>query len=84
MARTGTVRATAVDTGRSRNAQDADQPPIPDLVRRDFTATVPGTKMVGDITYVPTWEGWVYPATVIDCYSKKVILTRWTTTTRHP
>src|ERR1035437_5493800 len=51
MARTGTVRATAVDTGRSRNAQDADQPPIPDLARRDFTATVPGTKMVGDITY---------------------------------
>ena len=49
-------------------AQDADQPPIPDLVRRDFTATVPGTKMVGDITYVPTWEGWVYLATVIDCY----------------
>ncbi len=25
------------------------------------------------ITYVPTWEGWLYPATVIDCYSKKVI-----------
>src|SRR5665647_459401 len=38
-----------------------------------FTATVPGTKMIGDITYVPTWEGWVYLATVIDCYSKKVI-----------
>ena len=25
------------------------------------------------ITYVPTWQGWVYLATVIDCYSKKVI-----------
>jgi hypothetical protein len=24
-------------------------------------------------TYIPTWEGWVYLATVIDCYSKKVI-----------
>jgi putative transposase len=31
--------------------------PIPDLVRRDFTAAAPGTKMVGDITYIPTWEG---------------------------
>ncbi|WP_051116294.1 IS3 family transposase [Amycolatopsis nigrescens] len=31
--------------------------PIPDLVDRDFTADAPGTKMVGDITYVPTWEG---------------------------
>jgi hypothetical protein len=34
--------------------------PIPDLVNRDFSAAVPGQKMVGDITYIPTWEGWVY------------------------
>lgn len=47
--------------------------PIPDLVNRDFTADRPGEKMVGDITYVPTWEGWVYLATVIDCCSKKVL-----------
>jgi len=47
--------------------------PIPDLVARDFTATVPGAKMVGDITYIPTWEGWVYLATVIDCHSKAII-----------
>ncbi len=52
---------------------DPSAAPIPDLVCRDFTAAAPGTKMVGDITYIPTWEGWVYLATVIDCYSKKVI-----------
>jgi len=46
---------------------------IPDLVARDFTATAPGEKMVGDITYIPTWEGWVFLATVIDCYTKAVI-----------
>lgn len=46
---------------------------IPDLVERDFTASAPGTKLVGDITYIPTWEGFVYLATVIDCFSKKVI-----------
>ncbi len=46
--------------------------PIPDLVNRDFTADAPGRKMVGDITYVPTWEGWVYLATVIDCATRKV------------
>lgn len=45
----------------------------PDLVARDFTATAPGTKLVGDITYVRTWEGWLYLATVLDCYSKKVL-----------
>jgi transposase InsO family protein len=46
---------------------------IPDLVGRDFTAEEPGTKLVGDITYISTGEGWVYLATVIDCYSKMVI-----------
>lgn len=46
--------------------------PIPDLVNRDFTAQVPGQKMVGDITYVETWEGWVYAATVIDCATRKI------------
>lgn len=47
--------------------------PIPDLVRRDFTADTPGQKMVGDITYVDTWEGWVYLATVIDCATRKIV-----------
>ncbi len=45
---------------------------IPDLVNRDFSATAPGEKMVGDITYIPTWEGWLYLATVIDCSTRKV------------
>lgn len=46
---------------------------VPDLVRRDFTAPRPGVKFVGDITYIHTWQGFVYLATVIDCYSKKVV-----------
>jgi transposase InsO family protein len=46
---------------------------VPDLVQRDFTAEAPGVKLVGDITYIPTDEGWVYLATVIDCYSKMVV-----------
>ncbi len=45
----------------------------PDLLRRDFTATAPATKLVGDITYIDTWQGWVYLATVLDCFSKKVV-----------
>ena len=44
-----------------------------DLVKRDFTATQPGERFVGDITYVPTWEGWVYVATVIDLFTKEVV-----------
>lgn len=46
---------------------------LPDLVNRDFTAAAPGTKLVGDITYIPTWEGWLYLATVIDCHTKECI-----------
>ncbi len=46
---------------------------VPDLVGRDFTADAPGKKLVGDITYVPTGEGWLYLATVIDCCTKEVI-----------
>ena len=46
---------------------------MPDLVERDFTADRPGVKFVGDVTYVHTWQGFVYLATVIDCYSKKVV-----------
>lgn len=46
---------------------------LPDLLERDFTALEPGAKLVGDITYIPTWQGWVYLATVLDCFSKKVI-----------
>ena len=45
----------------------------PDLVRRLFTADAPGTKLVGDITYIHTWEGWLYLATVIDCFNKEVV-----------
>jgi putative transposase len=46
---------------------------IPDLVNRDFSANTPGTKMVGDITYLRTWEGFAYLATVIDCCTKECV-----------
>jgi putative transposase len=57
---------------RPSTTQQGHTGPIPDLVNRDFTADAPGRKMVGDITYIPTWEGWVYLATVIDCATRKV------------
>ncbi|MFE9976468.1 IS3 family transposase [Streptomyces hirsutus] len=45
----------------------------PDLVRRDFTSIEPGTKLVSDITYLPTLAGWWYLATVIDLATREVI-----------
>jgi putative transposase len=44
----------------------------PDLIGRDFTATAPGTRLVGDITYLKTSEGWLYLATVIDLATRMV------------
>jgi putative transposase len=53
--------------------QDGRAHHIPDLVARDFTAERPGQKFVGDITYISTWEGCLYLATVIDCHTKMVV-----------
>ena len=58
---------------RPATTQQGQAGPIPDLVLRDFSAEIPGAKMVGDITYIATWEGWEYLATVIDCATRKVI-----------
>lgn len=59
---------------RTTTEADADAAAdMPDLVGREFVADRPGTQFVGDITYIHTWAGFIYLATVIDCYSKKVV-----------
>lgn len=48
--------------------------PAPDLIERDFTATPgPGQRLVGDITYLRTGQGWLYLATVIDLSTRMVV-----------
>nr|WP_261400864.1 IS3 family transposase [Streptomyces salinarius] len=59
------VRTTVPDPAAS---------PVPDLFQRDFTATEPGRKYMGDITYLPLDGGkFLYLATVLDCFSRKVV-----------
>ena len=53
--------------------RDADARPAPDLVDRDFTADGPNQLWVADITYVPTWAGFLYLAVVLDVWSRRVI-----------
>ncbi len=48
-------------------------PPASDLIRRDFNATEPGVRFVGDITQIDTWEGPGYLATVIDLFNREVV-----------
>ena len=58
---------------RSLTRQDPAAAPAPDLIGRDFTAPAPGRRLVGDITYLPTAEGWLYLATTIDLFNREVI-----------
>lgn len=48
-------------------------PIAPNLLAREFNAYTPDQKYVGDITYIWTQEGWLYLATVIDLFSRKIV-----------
>lgn len=58
---------------RTTTQADPDAAATVDLVKRDFRAAAPGTKVVGDITYIRTWQGWLYLATLNDCATREVI-----------
>jgi len=66
--------------GRRRKArttllrlQTERTPPAPDLVKRNFTPEAPDRLWVADITYVRTWEGWLYLSFVLDTYSRRIV-----------
>lgn len=61
-------RAFTVTTER-----DQRQRPAPDLVNRRFRADAPDQLWVADMTYVPTWMGFIYLAVVLDAFSRKVV-----------
>lgn len=65
----GVSRRTWVTT--TRRAEDAR--PAPDLVERNFTAEAPDRLWVADITYVPTWAGFLYLAVVLDAFSRRIV-----------
>ena len=52
---------------------DPTKQPAPNQLAQDFTAAAPNRKWVTDITYLPTAEGWVYLAVVLDLFSRKVV-----------
>lgn len=53
--------------------RNPDACPAPDLVERDFTAPAPDRLWVADITYIPTWTGFLYLAVVVDAFSRRVV-----------
>jgi putative transposase len=73
----GGRRRKARTTLRSQNELT---PPAPALVKRNFTPEAPDRLWVADITYLRTWEGWLYLSFVLDTYSRKVVGWSWPTT----
>ncbi len=58
---------------KTTTTPDPDAAIPADAIGRDFTAPAPGTRLVGDITYLRTGQGWLYLATVIDLYTRMVV-----------
>lgn len=61
-------RGFTVTTERDQRAR-----PAPDLVNREFRADAPNQLWVADMTYVPTWTGFLFLAVVLDAFSRKVV-----------
>jgi putative transposase len=61
-------RQWVTTTVRERGAR-----PAPDLVERNFTAAAPDRLWVADITYIPTWAGFLYLAVVLDTFSRRIV-----------
>ncbi len=53
--------------------RDRDAAPAPDLVQRQFAPPGPDQLWVADITYLPTWSGFLYLAVVVDAWSRAVV-----------
>ena len=71
------MRAAGLVGCRRRRARttvaDPAQAPAPNLVAREFSAPTPDRLWIGDITYVATWEGWLYLAVLLDAHSRRVV-----------
>ena len=59
--------------GYKTTIRDHDVRPAPDLVDRNFTASAPDQLWVSDITYIPTWSGFLFLAIVLDVFSRRVV-----------
>lgn len=59
--------------GALTTRRDPSHPVAPNLLNREFTASAPNKKWVTDITYIPTMQGWLYLAVILDLYSRMVV-----------
>ena len=67
------LRGRKVKRNRGLTRQDRTKAKFPDLLKRDFTAAAPNLRWVGDFTEIPTDEGKLYMATVLDLCSRRLL-----------
>lgn len=71
--RAGGIRARQKRKFKATTDSRHSYPVAPNLLRRDFEASAPDQKWVADITYIPTREGWLYLAAIMDLYSRMIV-----------
>jgi putative transposase len=71
--RSAGLRGVSRRKGCWTTIRDRDAQAAPDLVQRKFVADGPNQLWVADITYVPTWAGFLYLAVVLDVFSRRIV-----------
>jgi transposase InsO family protein len=67
------LRAKQTRRFKTTTKRNKAHPVAPNLLKRDFAADRPNQKWLADITYIPTQEGWLYLAAILDLYSRRII-----------
>jgi transposase InsO family protein len=67
------LRARQVRRYKSTTKRNKRHPVAPNLLKRDFRADRPDHKWLTDITYIPTQEGWLYLAVILDLYNRGIV-----------
>jgi len=67
------LRAKRVKRYKSTTKRNKKHRAAPNLLKRDFIADRPNRKWLSDITYIPTQEGWLYLAAILDLYARRIV-----------
>ena len=67
------VRAKQVRRYKVTTRRNPAHPVAPNVLKQDFEAVRPDHKWLADITYIPTLQGWLYLATILDLFARRVV-----------
>jgi len=67
------VKAKQVRRYKTTTKRNKKHPVAPNLLKRDFAADRPNHKWLADITYIPTLEGWLYLAAILELFSRRIV-----------